>query len=62
MYDVIVFDTRDKQTITHSNLEIHDTNELVNICLKSYYLNCYVVNFHNEKVSGIDFICGLERG
>lgn len=62
MYDVIVFDTRDKQTITHSNLEIHDTNELVNICLKSYYLNCYVVNFQNEKVKGLDWLNGLERG
>ena len=44
------------------NLEIHDTNELVNICLKSFYLNCWVINFQNEKVTGIDFINGKLRG
>ncbi len=62
MYSIIVLDTKTKQEITHHNLDRHDSMNLVRVCLKSHYLNCYVVNFQNEKIKGLDWLNGLERG
>lgn len=62
MYDVTVLDTKTKQLVNHFNLDKFDVIALVNICLKSHYLNSWVTNFQQEKVKGYDFICGLERG
>lgn len=62
MYELIIIDTKTKQTIVYYNLCREEITPIIEVTLKTHYLNCYVVNFQNEKVKGYDFINGLERG
>lgn len=62
MYSITVLDTKTKQEITYYNLDRYMAMFLVRVCLKSHYLSSYVTNFQNEKIKGLDWLNGLERG